>query len=223
MILAFIFNFSAYAYDAADGNITITTGAFVYRTLFPDTENGVTSGYHGDLGLILNGDLDNKGSLEIAMFHMNKLYSREEEGKTQVEQTQVMHISMGYRRWVHPYLSGALGFYSAYPMDDTKVVHTDFAPGTEIKTSARDKTEYGFDFSIQSEVWSNNVISVVADARYAWSVTNQPHENGDHYGVMLAVKYLFKEKYPIRKSDREEVKEQKKSEPPANGKLEKKD
>ncbi|MBC7457926.1 MAG: hypothetical protein H7235_06585, partial [Bdellovibrionaceae bacterium] len=94
MILAFIFNNSAYAYSAADGNITITAGSFIYRTIFPDTINGVTSGYHGDFGLILNGDLDDKGSLEIAMFHMNKIYSREEDAKTQVEQTQVMHISM---------------------------------------------------------------------------------------------------------------------------------
>jgi hypothetical protein len=222
MILAFIFNYSAYAYDAADGNITITAGSFIYRTIFQDTSKGATSGYHGDFGLIMNGDLDEKGSLEIALFHMNKLYSREEESKSQVEQTQVMHISMGYRRWVNPYLSGALGFYSAYPMDDTKVVHTDFAPGTEIKTSARDKTEYGFDFSIQSEVWSNNVISVVADARYAWSVTNLPNEKGDHYGFMLGVKYLFKEKYPRKKP---QAVEKKKVEPrtDADGKLIKQD
>ena len=215
IILTFIFSFSVYAYDASDGNITITAGSFIYRTVFPETPNGVISGYHGDLGLIMNGDIDNKGSLEIALFHMNKLYSRDEFGKTQVEQTQVMHTSMGYRRWATPYLSGALGFYSAYPMDDTKVIHTDFAPGTELTTSARDKTEYGFDFSIQSEVWSNEEISVVADARYALSVTSQPHENADHYGLMLAVKYLFKEKY-TRKTP--EIIE-KKSLPPSGDKL----
>lgn len=220
MILAFIFNYSAYAYEPADGNITVTAGSFIYRTIFPDTTNGVTSGYHGDFGLILNGDLDDKGSLEIALFHMNKIYSREEEAKTQVEQTQVMHISMGYRRWVNPYFSGALGFYSGYPMDDTKVVHTDFAPGTEITTSARDKTEYGFDVSIASEVWSNNIISVVADARYAWSLTSQPHENADHYGFMLGVKYLFQEKYPMKKEDKVEKKNDK---PRTDGKLIKED
>ena len=198
MILTFIFNFTAKAYDAADGNITVTFGPFLYRTIFPDTINGVSSGYHGDFGLILNGDLDHKGSLEIALFHMNKVYSRQEDAKTQVEQTQVMHISMGYRRWLNSYLSGALGFYSGYPMDDATVVHSDFVPGTEITTSARDKTEYGFDFSIVSEIWSNQTVSVVADARYAWSVTSQPHENADHYGFMLGVKYLFQEKNPTK-------------------------
>ena len=156
MIPAFIFTLTAQGYDAEDGNITVTGGPFVYKTLFRDTDAGAKSGFHGDFGLIANGDLNDKGSLEIAMFHMNKLYSRDENGKSQVEQTQVMHISMGYRRWLHPYLSGALGFYSAYPMDDTKVVHTDFAPGTEITTSARDKTEYGFDFSVQCELWHND-------------------------------------------------------------------
>ncbi len=195
MILTIILNYSAQAYEAADGNITVTTGPFVYRSNFPETENGVISGYHGDFGLVLNGDLSTKGSLEIALFHMNKLYSRDEGGKTQVEETQVMHISMGYRRWVNPYLSGALGLYSSYPMDDAKVDHTDFAPGSEIKTSARDKTEYGLDLSIQTEVWGNNRISVLADARYALSLTNQPNEKGDHYGLMLAVKFLFQEKF----------------------------
>lgn len=219
MILAFILNFSAYAYDPADGNITLTVGPYVYRTVFPDTPSGAISAYQGDLGLIANGDIDFHGSLEIALFHMNKLYSRDEFGKTQVEQTQVMHTSMGYRRWVSPYLSGAIGFYSAYPMDDTKVIHTDFAPGTEITTSARDKTEYGFDFSIQSEVWSNASISVVADLRYALSITSQPHENADHYGFMLAIKYLFQEKYTKKSTER--IKE--KTQPPSNDRLQKQD
>ncbi len=220
MILAFIFSYSVYGYDPADGNITVTAGPFVYRTIFPNTDNGAISGYHGDFGLILNGDLNKKGSLEIALFHMNKIYSREEESKTQVEQTQVMHISMGYRRWLNPYLSGAWGFYSGYPMDDAKVVHTDFAPGTEITTSARDKTEYGFDFSIGLEVWSNDVFSVVADGRYAWSMTSQPHENANHYGIMLGLKYLFQEKYTQKKESKIE---NKKIETQANKKLIKED
>lgn len=201
MILAFIFNLSAHAYEPADGNITSTFGPFIYRTDFPQTQSGAISGYHGSFALIMNGDLNEKGSLEIALFHLNKLYSREESGLTQVEQTQVMHISMGYRRWLNPYFSGALGFYSAYPMDDTKVVHTDFPAGSEITTSARDKTEYGFDFSIQSELWSNGLFSVIADARYALSVTSQPHEKADHYGFMLGLRYLFKEKTDSTKEE----------------------
>lgn len=220
MILAIIFHQSAQAYVPADGNITVTAGPFVYRTIFDDTTTGVTSGYHGDFGLILNGDLDDKGSLEIAMFHMNKVFAREQGSLTQVEQTQVMHISMGYRRWVNPYFSGALGLYTGYPMDDTKVVHSDFAPGSEITTSARDKTEYGLDISIASQVWSNDIISVVADARYAWSLTSQPDEKANHYGFMLGVKYLFQEKYPMKKENQPEKKKEV-SPPPTDGKLEK--
>jgi hypothetical protein len=203
MIPAFIFSFSVYAYDPADGNITVTAGPFVYKTIFPDADfdTGVVSGYHGDFGLIGNGDLDEKSSIEIGIFHMNKLFYRDENGKVQVEQTQVMHISMGYRRWLNPYLSGGLGLYSGYPMDDTKVVHTDFAPGAEIDTSARDKTEYGFDVSVQCEVWQNDTLSAVFDARYIKSMTSKENEFADHYGFMLGLRYLFQEKRSVKKED----------------------
>ncbi len=219
MIPAFTFSFSVFAYDPADGNITVTAGSFAYKTIFPheDAGKGLVSGYHGNFGLIGNGDLDDKSSVEIGIFHMNKLFFRDQNGKTQVEQTQVMHISMGYRRWLNPYFSGGLGVYSGYPMDDTKVVHTDFALGTEIQTSARDKTEYGFDVSIQCEVWHNDMFSALVDARYIKSMTSKENEYADHYGLMLGLRYLFQDKRSKKVEDNLE----KKVEPRDRTKLEK--
>ena len=40
MIPAFIFTLTAQGYDAEDGNITVTGGPFVYKTLFRDTDAG---------------------------------------------------------------------------------------------------------------------------------------------------------------------------------------
>jgi hypothetical protein len=188
-----------YSYDPKNGNVTATIAPFVYKTPFSDTSSGAKSNYKGDLALILNGDLSLKSSLEISILHMNKQYFREEGPLAILEEVQAMHIAMGYRRWLHPYLSGALAFYSAYPMDDKKTVHNDFAPGAELQTSAGDKTEYGLDFSVQTELWGNETMSVIADARYAFSITNQSQEKGDHYAFMIGIKFLAQQKFPDKK------------------------
>jgi hypothetical protein len=187
--------FSAQAYDAKDGNITAVVGPFIYKTNFSDNPTGASASRHGDLALLVGGDINSYSSLEISMMYMHKQYFRDNAMlKSIVTESQLMHIAMGYRYWINPYLSTALGFYSAYPMDETRVVHTDFAPGSNITTSADDRTEYGFDFSVQSELWGNDFMSLVADARYALSITSQSSEKSDHYGLMLGLKFLAQSK-----------------------------
>lgn len=184
----------ALAYIAKDGNVTASLGPFIYKTNFNDTDAGAKSPLLSDFGILVGGDISGKSSLEIGLFHLNKLFFREKDAFSIVEESQVMHISMGYRRWLSPYVSILGGFYSAYPMDEPRIVQNNFIPGTEVDTSARDLTEYGFDLSVQSELWHDSFISIIADARYSLSITSMPDEKADHYGVMLAIRYLVQER-----------------------------
>ncbi len=183
-----------FAYTPESGNVTATLGPFAYKTDFRGSDTGVTSPYLGGLGLLVTGDVNSKGSLEIAMFDLHKIYIRQQAGQFISEAKEIVHITMGYRWWLNPYLSTSLTFFSSYSLGDPVIVHSDFPVGGEIDTSARNTTLYGFDFAVQSELWSQDKFAVIADARYSLSITKKPNENSDHYGIFLGLRYLIQEK-----------------------------
>lgn len=209
LILAACISFtceSLFAYSLKEGNVTALVGPYVYKSNFATTPTAAKSPVQTDVALVIQGDVSDHSALEIGLFHLDKIYLREAGQQSITEQTQLFHITMGYRYFFNPYLSLAAAFYSDYSMADPHIIHNDFAPGTELDTSARDTTEYGFDFSLQTELWSQQNIAVIADTRYALSVTNKANEKGDQYGLFLALKFLVQEK-PVIKKDPEQPKE----------------
>ncbi len=190
----FLFLVQAKAYTPHEGNVTATLGTLVYKTNVKDSVTGASSPYLGALGLTALGDINDFGSLEIAMFDLHKIYFRDELGKFIAVEKEVIHITMGYRYWINPYFSTSLSFYSSYSLGDTRIIHSDFLPGTEIDTSANDTTEYGFDLAVQGDLWSQEKWAVISEARYSLSVTSKKSESADHYGVMLGVRYQIQEK-----------------------------
>ncbi|AZZ35538.1 hypothetical protein CIK05_01555 [Bdellovibrio sp. qaytius] len=179
-----------------EGNVNASIGPFVSRTDYHGSSTQTKAPFFGDFGFIVNGDINDSGALEIALFHMQKVYFREENSKTIAEKTELMHITMGYRYWLSPLFSTSLALSSSYPMNQPQVMHTDFATGQNIDTSARDTVDYGFDISIQGELWQRDRYSVFADARYGLSVTEKRNEDGSHYGLLIGLKYLVQEKHP---------------------------
>ncbi len=198
LLLSLCFSFKTFAYTASEGKVSAILGPLLYKTNFQGSKSGAHSPYFGDLGLIAQGDLNDKGGLEIGLFHMNKLFFRQSNGNYIAEKTELIHISMGYRYWFTNYLAAGLGFYSAYSIGEAAVEHSDFALNGNIDTSARDTTEYGFDLSLQSEVWSHNNYAVILDARYSLSVTSKQNEEANLYGFLVGLKYMIQEKYPER-------------------------
>jgi hypothetical protein len=184
----------AKAYSPKEGNVNAAVGPFVYRTRYDGSNTSVKSPLFGDLGLIVNGDISDKGAIEIAMFHMQKLFVREASENYLAEATELIHITMGYRRWLNSYFSLSWAFFSSYAIGDPRTVHSDFSASNGIDTSARDSTEYGLDFSLQTEIWNKERYSVIIDTRYSRSVTAKPNERADHYGAMLALRYFVQEK-----------------------------
>lgn len=193
-MIVFFYSRGSLAYTPKEGNLTSYFGPYVYKTNFAGSKSGVHSPDFAGVGLVVNGDISPSGSLEIGLFQINKVYIREDLGKYIAVQTALIHITMGYRRWFNEYISASLSFFSAYSLGSPKIIHSDFAPGSEIDTSAKDTTEYGFDIAVQAEIYSQLAYAIVLDARYAASVTSKKNENADHYGIMLGLRYFFQEK-----------------------------
>lgn len=202
-LLFFVLSFKVFAYEPQEGNVTALVGPFVSRTDYPGSDTGAKAPWFGDVGLIVQGDINKFGSLEIAMFHMQKAYFRRSGALVQAEKAELMHITMGYRYWISPLYSASLAFSSSYPMGDRTVIHSDFPVNQNIDTSVSDTVDYGLDLSLQAELWNSDRYSVVSDLRYGLSVTEKQDESGSHYGILIGLKYLIQEKYPhLTKEDK---------------------
>lgn len=79
-------------------------------------------------------------------------------------------------------------------MGEPQIVHNDFAPGQEVDTSARDITDYGLDFSLQSQIWEKKNQSLNFAIQYSYSLTNKPNEYSDQYGFLIVFKQLIQGK-----------------------------
>lgn len=195
-LLFFVLSLEAFAYEPHEGNVTATIGPFVSRTDYPNSDSGAKAPWLGDVGLIVQGDINQYGALEIAMFHMHKAYFRRSGSSMIAEKTELMHVTMGYRYWISPSWSTSLAFSSSYPMGQRHIIYNNFPANQGVDTSASDTVDYGFDFSLTAELWNNERYSIITDVRYGLSVTEKQDEDGSHYGILLGLKYLIQEKYP---------------------------
>lgn len=189
------------AYTPKEGNVTANLGPFIYRTNFRGSDSGIQSPILTGTALLINGDINEKGALEIGMFYMDKYFFREKDSKYIAEDTNLIHITMGYRRFLTSFLSLSLSLFSSYSLGDPHIYRSEFPPDQDVDTSARDITEYGFDLAAQCEVWEQDRYAVVADVRYAYSVTNKLNERGDHYGAFISLRYIVQDKESSHKKE----------------------
>lgn len=189
----------AFAYIPAEGNVTATFGPYLTQTNFHPSPTGARPSVMPGFGVIALGDVNKYGSLEIGAFILPKLFFRNEGEKYISEKTNIVQITMGYRYWINPYFSTSAAFYSSYSTGTVGIIHNDFPPGQEINTSARDITEYGFDFALQGDLWSNDQVAVSLEGRYSAAVTAKKNEHEDHYGVLLGLRYLIQSRAPQKR------------------------
>lgn len=185
---------STFAYTPQEGNVTAILGPFSSKTNFLKSQTDLEAPQMGGFGLIALGDINEKGSLEIAMIYMHKVYLRESGENYLAESVESIHITMGYRKWLSERFSASLTFFSAYPMGDPVTIYRKVSPGVSMDTSAQDLTEYGLDFSFQTELWASGRYALIFDARYSYSLTSKADERGDHYGALLGIRYLLQGK-----------------------------
>lgn len=200
LVISVFATVAAKAYEPKEGKVSAILGPYATRTDFRESATGARAPWHDGMGLIVQGDASDHGALEIALFHMNKDYFRERSGKYLQERTELVQFTMGYRWWHTPVFSSSLSFYSTYSIGDRTVIQNDFLPTDTPDTSAGDITDYGFDLSVQAELWSEGRYAVVLDARYSPSVTPKPNEQMNHYGAFIGLKYMIQEKDPPKDS-----------------------
>ena len=191
------FALETFAYLPREGNVTAVFGPYIYRTNYENSRLNMLSPWRGGFGLQANGDISDVGALEIGFYYMQKTFFMERFGKIIAEETELLHSTMGYRRWLLPWLSASLTLFSSYSIGEPRTVRNDFGAGKEPWTSAHDLTEYGLDFSVQTELWSQDRWAVLIDTRYSWSGTAKQGESADHYGAILAFRYFVQEKQVV--------------------------
>lgn len=190
------------AYVAKEGNISAIVGPFFSKTNFTESR-AVDNDLLNGMGVIAVGDFNDRAALEVGIFYMNKQYYRLLTPNLVAERAELMHVTMGYRRWLQSWLSGSLSFFSSYSIGQASVVYNDFPAGGEVvDTSARDITEYGVDIALQFELMQRQEWAVILDTRYSLSVTDKQHESGDHYGALIGIRYMVQEKGGPASKDR---------------------
>lgn len=189
----------ASAYKPKEGNISATLGWILHQTNFDSTHTGARAPYQGDVALVATGDINDVGSIEVGVYHLNKQYFRSQGFQYVGEAVETIHITMGYRHWWAPRFSTALSFASSHSMGYVTRIHDDFAPGQAINTSASDTTEYSADLSIQYDLFSYDRFTAAINGIYSLSFTGKPNEKADHYGVIIGLRYFIQEKQVVEK------------------------
>lgn len=192
-----LFCLQSFSYVPEEGRVSATFGPYWNRTNFEGSSTVDKPGYLTGMELVAVGDISDHGSLEIAMIYTPQIFFNDVDGKFLAEKIQTIHITMGYRWWHTPYISTSLALYSAYPMGVLEIVHNDNGVSQTLDTSARDKTEYGFDWAIQGEIWNQGLYAVVLEGRYSYSLTHKKDEHADQFGAMLGIRYIIQEEKKI--------------------------
>lgn len=179
----------SWGHQPQKGKVMGTIGSTLMQTDTRESYPGASHPWLGGFGIIAEGDVDNNGGIEIGMFYMPKLFYSSTQGESLVEKIKTVYITMGYRHWFTKKFSAAGAFFSSYTIGDQTVVHKSAAATNSLTTSAEDITEYGFDFSLQWEVWSDGFLSIILDGRYSQSVTAKTYESANHYLGFFGLKY----------------------------------
>ncbi len=182
-----------FAYDPVEGQVTATLGPYYSRTNYAGFNSDTNSSFKSGVGLIAVGDFNSHSSLEISMFYFPQMFFRDSDGYRIAEKSQVIHIGMGYRRWLAAYFSTSLAFYSSYTMGEPETIYSSVPAGIYVDTSARDITEYGLDWSVQGDIWNQDRLAVVLEGRYSLSFTSKPGEKSDQYGALIGLRYMVQE------------------------------
>lgn len=188
--------------------MTATVAPYIYQTHNIRNSRLSTPVLLGG-GLIVEGDISRNGGLESSVNYLQKIYSRRVDDKYNVEKVKRMYVTVGYRYWFNPSISTALAFFSGYSMGEGSVIHTDFPYNSRPDSSADDIAEYGLDFSILYEPWTNGTLAIVLDGRYSYSLTDKSGEDGNHYGVLVGLKYIVQERGIRTSAPKSEIQKQK--------------
>lgn len=183
-----------YAYIPQEGNATATYSLIMYRTEFYEGPSSAKSPYLLDFGLVANGDLNSNSSIEVSIFHLNKIFFRTQNSQVLSEKTQSIQIITAYRFWLNSEWATGLGLSSLFPIGD---VHTQSDSGNlkqNYTTSASETVNNGLDFFIEKEIITNSDFSITLNLHYNYSISAKENENSNQYGLVLGYRRIVQKK-----------------------------
>jgi hypothetical protein len=190
--LLFIFSATAYAHQPEDGSVYASLGPYIYQT--HRYHEQFEAPWDGGFGLVVEGDLNEYGGLEITLIYMKHLFGIEREDRKLIESQTRMYIATGWRHWFNRRFSVSPSFFSSYVMGDAEIIRSEFPPTNPPRTSARDAVDYGIGLSAQAEVFQKGKFALVIDGRYSWSATAKHGEDMNVYGLLVTLKYFVQGK-----------------------------
>jgi hypothetical protein len=199
LLFSWILTQSAFAHQPQEGRVLGTFGPYIYQTEITHDDADYDSPILGGYGLIVEGGVDKRGGVEIALFYLHKVYIRTAGTNTIAEKMKRMAINIGYRHWFNESFSFGGSYYSSYSMGDPTLIHSDFT-GIAPQTTAHRTAETGFDFSLQWEFYRKQDWMLIADARYSVSFNNRSGEDADIIGLLIG----YKQPIQTHRSTREE-------------------
>ncbi len=140
-------------------------------------------------GVIGELDFSDYSGIEIAIFYFESQFAVDHGGYWLVERAHRIYIPIGYRYWFSKYVSLATSFYATYRIGKWEDVYRSPGLTSEIVTSAQDIAEYGFDFSVQTDLFTNDKFALILDSRFLLPTTDKPDENSRAYMFFLGLKY----------------------------------
>jgi hypothetical protein len=188
-----IFSIDLHAYEPLEGQISSSFGFNVNKTEVPSNTVSYSPKYETGLGFIALGDIDSNSSLEMSMFYMPKVYFANRANETLFENTRVLQVNMGYRRWWTANWSSSISIYSSYPVGPINRNFESLTTNSNLKTSASEPVHYGYDLAIQRQLdFFSQSFSI--DIRYSTSINNKPGELADHVAFFFGWQKIIQEK-----------------------------
>ncbi len=174
----------AWAHTPEDGAIWVTTGPYLHQTYVP-SHYGATLPADLGYGVLVEGDIDKNGGIEVGIIFMRKSYFQAGT-PTFSERVRRLHIPLGYRHWWTSRWSTGLSLFSSYSMGDPEPYGTMEAQDS---SAARRATQYGLDASVIWDVaiWKDYTLSL--DGRLSIALDPKQGERSSHYGVLAGIKF----------------------------------
>lgn len=188
LLFTLIFSHTAWSHQPNPGRGMMSVGPLASRSV--DSPTPISSPTFWGLGIIGEMDLSTNGGLEVAlMYNENQYAVLSNNTEYLVERAHRLSIPLGYRHWFTKNFSLAISFYSAYRIGAWSQLYKSSALPSNINTSARDITEFGFDFSLQADLWQSKDYIVFLDSRFLSPSTDKFGENSRTYVFILGAKY----------------------------------
>ena len=117
---------TARAHQPQEGQILVSLGPTFYST--EPIDEAPQNDRKDRLGamLLVEGDVDRNGGIEVSLGFQDKLYYKYKGGFFLAEEIKRLAIGAGYRHWFNPWFSVASHFVSLYSIGDAITVHTDY-------------------------------------------------------------------------------------------------